>query len=152
MTPYLWANNSQWYDQSLENRSRQPRLSFVVLDDPVYRLTRDSAVRAFGEPAEEVQEQGTRVLIYREDADVTAFGKTVAVDSALPSFSEDIQSSVKSLTLNHAETTIVPITLRNTGSALLSTIGKRPIDVSYKWFNHGTRCQLKVNERLCRLR
>ncbi len=138
MNPYLWANNSQWYDQSLGNRSRPPRLSFVVLDDPVFKLTPEGAIRAFGQPAEEVQEQGTRVLIYKETADVTALRKTLALDSPLPSFSEDIRSSVKSLTLDHAETTIIPITVRNTGPALLSTIGRLPVAVSYKWFDHGT--------------
>ena len=139
MSPFLWANNSQWYDQSLENRSRQPRLSFVVLDDPVYKLTRESALRAFGEPAEEVKHEDTRILIYKESADVTRLWRaTVAVDSPLPSFSEDIQSSVKSLGMHHAETTLVPITLRNTGPALWSTIGKLPVNISYKWFNHGT--------------
>jgi hypothetical protein len=138
MDPFLWANNSQWYDQSLENRSKPPRLSFVVLDDPVFKLTREGALRAFGDPAEEVLEQGTRIMIYKETADVTGLWKAVAVNSPLPSFSEDIQSSVKSLSLHPAETTIVPIILRNTGPVLWSTIGKLPINISYKWFNHGT--------------
>ena len=138
MTPFLWANNSQWYDQSLENRSKQPRLSFVVLDDPVYKLTRESALRAFGEPAEEVQNQGTRILIYKETADGTGLWKAVAANSPLPSFSEDIQSSVKSLSLRHAETTMVPVTLRNTGPVTWPTLGKLPVNMSYRWFDHGT--------------
>jgi hypothetical protein len=137
MTPFLWANNSQWYDQSLENRSRQPRLSFVVLDDPVFRLTREDAVRAFGEPAEEVQEQGTRILIYRETPAVPGLWKVVSANSPLPSFSEDIQSSVKSLSLRPTQTTLVPITLRNPGPVTWAAIGKLPIDISYKWFDHG---------------
>jgi len=137
MSPYLWANNARWYDQSLENRSRQPRLSFVVLDDPVFRLTREDAVRAFGQPAEEMQDQGTRILIYKETADATDLWKAVAANLPLPSFSEDVQSSVKSLSLHRAETTLVPVTLRNTGPALWSTIGKLPVNISYKWFDHG---------------
>jgi hypothetical protein len=138
MSPFLWANNSQWYDRSLENRSKPPRLSFVVLDDPVFRLTREDAIRAFGEPAEEIEGGGARILLYKEAADVTALYKAATINLALHSFSEDIRSSANSLNLHPSETTLIPVTVRNTGMALWSPIGKLPVDIGYKWFEHGT--------------
>jgi hypothetical protein len=59
------------------------------------------------------------------------------MNTALSSFSEDIQSSVKSLALRPAEKTLVPITLRNTEPSVLSSSGRNPITISYKWFDHG---------------
>jgi hypothetical protein len=128
MNPVLWVNNSEWYGRSLENRTKPPRISFVVLGDPLYKLTRDAAVGTLGAPVEDVQAQGIPILIYKESAEVNA---------PLSSFSEDIQSSVKSLELRPAERTSVPITLRNPGPALWSTRGQDPITIGYKWFDRG---------------
>jgi len=64
MNPLLWANNAQWYSQSVEDRSRRPHIDFVVLDDPLWKLSREAAVRVFGEPAQERAFQSVRVLIY----------------------------------------------------------------------------------------
>jgi hypothetical protein len=65
MNPFLWANNADWYRQSLEDRSTPPQIDFVVLDDPLFKLSREAAVRAFGEPASEMRVRDTRVLIYK---------------------------------------------------------------------------------------
>jgi hypothetical protein len=59
------------------------------------------------------------------------------LDAPLPSFSQDIQSTVKSLSLKRGEKTLVPITIHNTEPTILATIGKDPITISYKWFDHG---------------
>lgn len=64
MNPYIWACNSQWYRQSLENRAIPPHIDFVVLDDPLWKLTREAAIRVFGEPVSETQVESTRILIY----------------------------------------------------------------------------------------
>jgi hypothetical protein len=61
---------------------------------------------------------------------------TAEVNAALSSYSEDIQSTVKSLDLRAAETTQVPITLKNTGPAVWATAGTAPITISYKWFDN----------------
>jgi hypothetical protein len=63
--------------------------------------------------------------------------ETNDVNGPLASFSEDIQSSVKSLSLRPAESTLVPVTLRNTGPVLWSPTGRNPITISYKWFDQG---------------
>jgi hypothetical protein len=60
-----------------------------------------------------------------------------ALDAPLPSFSQDLQSSMKSLGLARGEKTLVPVTLHNTATTTLATTGKDPITVSYKWFDHG---------------
>lgn len=69
--------------------------------------------------------------------------ETVEVNIPLTAFSEDIESVVKSLELKPAETTLVPITLRNTGPTLWSTAGRAPITISYKWFDHGKIMQIE---------
>jgi hypothetical protein len=55
----------------------------------------------------------------------------------LSSYSEDIQSPTKSLSLRPAESTLVPVTLRNTGPVLWSPAGLNPVTISYKWFDQG---------------
>jgi hypothetical protein len=132
MNPLLWVNNSEWYGQSMEDRTKPPRATFVILDDPLWKLTREAAVRAFGEPYEETQFNGTRILIYKEmHKDATD------VNVPLTLFSEGIDSSVKMLDLRPGEKTSFPVVLRNTGPSLWSNSGKYPITISYKWFDHG---------------
>jgi hypothetical protein len=130
MNPYLWVSNSEWYSQSLEDRTRPPRISFVVLDYPKWKLTREAAVGVFGDPDEETQVNGTRILIYKRGAEVR-------VTAPLTSFSEDIQTAVKSLALRPGERTLVPVTLRNTGPSPWLPFGRNPITISYKWFDNG---------------
>jgi hypothetical protein len=43
-----------------------PKVDFVILDDPLFKLSREAAVQKFGEPLSELQTQGTRILIYTE--------------------------------------------------------------------------------------
>ena len=150
MNPFLWVNNSEWYGHSLENRTKPPRISFVVLNDPLFKLTRESAVGAFGEPVEEMEQQGTRILIYKESADVNAYMKAAEVNAPLPSYSEDLRSSVKLLTLRRAERTLVPLTLRNTGPAHWSTAGRAPSRSATNGSIGEECCRLKANGPVCR--
>jgi hypothetical protein len=64
LNPLFWVSNRQWYRASLEDRSKRPHIDFVVLDDPRWKISRQNAVRALGEPAREVCFKDTRVLIY----------------------------------------------------------------------------------------
>jgi hypothetical protein len=64
LNPLLWVNNRQWYSESLEDRKKPPAIDFVVLDDPGWKISREAAVRALGEPVREVRFEDTRVLIY----------------------------------------------------------------------------------------
>ena len=58
------------------------------------------------------------------------------VNAPLPGYLEDIQSSVKSLDLRTRETTLVPVTVKNTGPVLWASVGKAPINLSYRWFDN----------------
>jgi hypothetical protein len=64
LSPLLWVSNREWYFQSVEKRTKPPHIDFVVLDDPLWKLTRENAVRVLGEPSREVRFENTRVLIY----------------------------------------------------------------------------------------
>jgi hypothetical protein len=62
MVPLLWVSNEHWYYE--KSGTTAPRVDFVVLDDPLWKLSREAAVRAFGEPASELRTQSTRILLY----------------------------------------------------------------------------------------
>jgi hypothetical protein len=64
MNPLLWVSNEEWYRQLQNDGDAPPKVDFVVLDDPVWKISREAAVQKFGEPLSELQIQGTRILIY----------------------------------------------------------------------------------------
>jgi hypothetical protein len=64
LRPFLWVNNEQWYRRSLEDPKRPPQYDFVVLDDPLWKISRETVVHVFGEPIRELRQDVTRVLIY----------------------------------------------------------------------------------------
>jgi len=64
LKPFLWVNNEEWYRQSLKDRKVPPHYDFVVLDDPLWKISRETVVGVFGEPVRELRRDGTRVLIY----------------------------------------------------------------------------------------
>jgi hypothetical protein len=78
MTPFLWVSNEEWYRQLQKDGGAPPKVDFVILDDPAFKLTREVAVQKFGAPLSELQTplselqtplselqtQGTRILIY----------------------------------------------------------------------------------------
>ena len=64
LNPLLWVSNREWYAETLEDHARRPRVDFVVLDDPLWKISREAAVRVFGEPAREVRFEDTRILLY----------------------------------------------------------------------------------------
>lgn len=61
-----------------------------------------------------------------------------ATDEALTNFSQEITSSVHNLSASPGETLTIPVTVKNTGNHRLSTAGKFPVTLSYKWFDGGT--------------
>jgi hypothetical protein len=64
MTPFLWVSNEDWYRQLQNDGAAPPKVDFVILDDPAFKLSREAAVQKFGEPLSELQTEGTRILIY----------------------------------------------------------------------------------------
>jgi len=64
MGPLLWVSNAQWYEQLRRSDGKGFTVDFVILDDPIWTLTREAAVSAFGEPRRELRFENTRILIY----------------------------------------------------------------------------------------
>jgi hypothetical protein len=64
LNPLLWVSNREWYTETLEDRAKRPRIDFVVLDDPLWKISREAAVRVLGEPVREVRVENTRILLY----------------------------------------------------------------------------------------
>ena len=140
INPLLWVDNADWYTEQLEDRGKKPPIDFVVLDDPGYKLTRESAVHVFGEPSQEVSYQGTRVLIYAGGAK-NAVPSPVALlatdDTPFTRFAEQITSPVKSLSVHPGQTISIPVTIKDTSGELWASAGKYPVTLSYKWLAGG---------------
>jgi hypothetical protein len=64
MNPFHWVSNEEWYRQLQKDGGAPPKVDFVILDDPLFKLSREAAVQKFGAPLSELQTQGTRILIY----------------------------------------------------------------------------------------
>jgi hypothetical protein len=62
LNPLLWVSNRQWYSDVFKDT---PHVDFVILDDPAWHISRESAVRLLGEPIREVKVENTRVLVYK---------------------------------------------------------------------------------------
>jgi hypothetical protein len=135
LQPFLWVTNINWYTASLDDRHQQPPFRFVVLDDPAFTISRESAVEMFGQPSEEVRFHNTRVLIYSSQM---AWDPILAgVDAPLAEFSEQITSPIANLRANPGETIMVPVRIRNPTGEQWTSAGKYPINLSYKWFVSG---------------
>lgn len=55
----------------------------------------------------------------------------------LTSFHQQITSSLSSVTVTPGAAFTVPVTVKNTGGQRLSSVGKYPVTLSYKWFEAG---------------
>lgn len=138
--PFLWVSNVEWYSEELENRRKIPPVDFVILDDPAFKLSRESAVRVLGEPAKEEWFQNTRILIYAGRARngvPSPVASQAGDDQPFASFSERITSSIRLLNLHPGDTASVPVTIRNTSGNRWVSAGKYPVTLSYKWFDSG---------------
>lgn len=140
LNPFLWVDNAEWYSEQLEDRRKKPPVDFVVLDDPAFKISRESAVRVFGEPSQEVSSQGTRVLIYSGGAK-SAAPSPVAVlvtdDVPFTRFAEQITSPIKSLALHPGQAISIPVTIKDTSDEFWVSAGKYPVTLSYRWLAGG---------------
>lgn len=59
------------------------------------------------------------------------------LNEALTSFSQQITSSVSTLSASPGQALTIPVTVKNTGNHRLASGGKFPITFSYKWFDGG---------------
>src|ERR1035438_530780 len=140
VNPFLWVSNVEWYTQEPDNRSKKPPVDFVILDDPAFKISRESAVRVLGEPARELRFQDTRILVYNGSARNAApspVDSGVRDDQAFSAFSERITSSIRILSVHPGDTTSVPLTITNTSGNRWVSAGKYPVTLSYKWFDSG---------------
>ena len=64
LKPLLWVSNRQWYSQEFKERSKRPAVDFVILDDPLWKISREGVIQVLGEPSREARFENTRVLIY----------------------------------------------------------------------------------------
>jgi hypothetical protein len=55
-------------------------------------------------------------------------------DTKLPTFAQDISTTVKTLTLKTGQTIKIPVTVHNTGTEAWSPAGKAPVNFSYRWY------------------
>lgn len=140
LNPFLWVNNVEWYTQEPGDRRKKPPVDFVILDDPAFKLSRESAVRILGEPAKEMRFQDTRILIYNgsvRNAPPSPAASGVRDDQPFTTFSERITSSIRLLSVHPGDATSVPLTITNTSGNRWVSAGKYPVTLSYKWFDSG---------------
>lgn len=64
LTPFTIVSNTQWYKSSIEDKAKKPCFSFVVLDDPLWKIQRIDVIERLGEPTLDVSAAGTPVMIY----------------------------------------------------------------------------------------
>ena len=64
MQSFPIVSNREWFVESVSDRTSTPCFSFVVLNDPLWKLTRASAVSVAGEPSYELDAAGLPVLVY----------------------------------------------------------------------------------------
>jgi len=56
-------------------------------------------------------------------------------NEAFTTFSQQITSSLHTLTVSPEQTVMIPVTVKNTGNHRISSTGKFPVTFSYKWFD-----------------
>lgn len=64
LQPFDVLSNMWWYRGSAQSRVPAPDYNFIFLNGAFFKLSRDTVVARFGEPSEEFQIDGTRVLAY----------------------------------------------------------------------------------------
>lgn len=73
--PLLWVSNREWYAELFTSKNPARRVDFVILDDPAWKISREEAVRVFGDPVREETFNNTRVLIYASRTAAAAASK-----------------------------------------------------------------------------
>ena len=67
--PFHWLGNKYWYAGYPGSRYPHPVYNYIVLDDPLFKIPRETVVARFGEPAAEVKANAARVLVYNRPSD-----------------------------------------------------------------------------------
>jgi hypothetical protein len=156
--PFTIVANSEWFTESLEDKARKPCLSFILLDEPLYRITRSLAVSLEGIPSNEMNAAGVPVLIYADTtrADATHANATrgesaplclylppavgegsLQMIRPLAQFTSSTTSSVVKFRSKVSEAVVIPVQVTNTSTESWSSLGTFPITLSYWWFRAG---------------
>lgn len=64
LDPNPWVSNRYWYTGTPDGTQKAVEYTFVMPEEP-YRVNRNLAVQKMGEPDEELDFEGTRILVYR---------------------------------------------------------------------------------------
>jgi len=151
LNPLLFASNREWFTQSLEDHSRKPCLSFIVLNDPLWKLTRQMAVSHAGEPSYEFDAAGVPVMVYANGTPGHATPRCEAVsvspaasgngnagvDRPLSRYVSSMSSPTTEIRAKPSEQMSIPLRIGNIGAELWSSTGKFPVTLSYKWLKSG---------------
>lgn len=145
MEPFLWVSNKEWYAGLFDEGD--PKVDFVVLDDPLFHLDAPAAIKKFGKPSRVTAFEGTRVLLYRCRTCSWNAGRMAStwLDEVLTEFPQKLTSSVKELVLKPGERTTVTVNVRNLGRMGWASTGQRPVNLSYRVRRDGV--QIAEGER-----
>jgi hypothetical protein len=164
--PFTIVANSEWFTESLEDKAQKPCLSFILLNEPLFRITRLLAVSLEGVPSNETNAAGVPVLIYADAtrADATRADATRANAShgqsaptclrfppavgevsngslqmirPLAQFASSTTSSVMKFRSKVSEAVVIPVQVTNTSAEPWSNLGTFPVNLSYRWFRAG---------------
>jgi len=148
INPFLIVSNREWFTESLENRSQKPCFSFVVLNDPLWKLSRAAAVERAGEPYRQFDAAGVPVLVYAKESsghlvprcDVFTFPSVdtaITIDRRLSRYRSSMSSPVEMIRAAISESLRIPVRIGNAGKEPWSSFGTFPVTLSYKWFKDG---------------
>jgi len=148
INPFLIVSNREWFAKSLENRSRKPCFSFVVLNDPLWKLTRATAVEHAGEPSNQFDAAGVPVLVYAKEETghvvprcdaltLPNVDTTITMDRRLSGYRSAMSSPVGMIRATISERMRLPVRISNPGKEPWTSVGSFPVTLSYKWFKDG---------------
>jgi hypothetical protein len=146
--PFYIVSNQDWFVSSVEDRAKKPCFSFIVLNDPLWKISRNEAVAAAGEPSYEVNAWGIPVLIYAKGTPGHATPRCIAfaphwgtpipeMDWPLFAYTSAMSSTVNAFAANPSERINVPIRVMNRSAKAWSSIGRFPVNLSYRWLKDG---------------
>ena len=50
LTPFTVVSNVEWYKKAVEDKTQSPCFSFVILNDPLWKIARSTVIERLGDP------------------------------------------------------------------------------------------------------